>query len=84
MAQVVINVPALPPGAPPGLVAWADELKQALETMLTQMAQPGGKYTLTNVTANRTFDPTTATPLVTAQTLGTLITDLQNQGALAR
>ena len=41
------------------------------------------RYQLNNVTLTRTFDPTTATLADTAQTLGTLLTDLQRRGRIA-
>lgn len=84
MANIVVNLPALPSNASPELVQWADQLRAAVETILNELVQPAQRYVVSNVTSSRTLDPTTATLSQVAQVVGTLISDLQIKGTLAR
>lgn len=47
-----------------------------------QPKQSAQAYTLSNVTPNRTYDPTTAVASVTNQTLATLLQDLKAAGII--
>ena len=73
-------------GNDPDVKAWADQLVFVLERHFAIQTAPGGDgvWTASNVTAARTFDPTTATLGDTAQAVGTLIEDLQQFGAIGQ
>lgn len=62
-------------------LAW-DQLCYALETWMQAITAPGNRYLVTNTTDARSFDGLTATGTDAANTLGTLIHDLQRKGVL--
>lgn len=57
---------------------WQQKVTRALE----KLKKPTGDYTLSNVSADRTFDPTATNLTEVAQVLGTLIEDLIAKGVL--
>lgn len=79
MPASVFNLPRYQ-GPDMELRRWSDALIQVLEAQQNQAAAPSGDYTVSNVTASRTFDATAATLAQTRQVVGTMIEDLQAKG----
>ena len=63
---------------------WANQLVRQLEQNIatTNLAASAARYTVTNVTTDRTFDADSTSTAERADILGTLITDLRERGIL--
>jgi|TARA_R110000824_G_scaffold401755_1_gene614911 hypothetical protein len=63
---------------------WANQLVNQLEQNIaaTNLAASSARYTVTNVTPDRTFDANSTSTAELADVLGTLIDDLRTRGVL--
>jgi hypothetical protein len=63
---------------------WANQLINQLEQNIaaTNLAASSARYTVTNVTDDRTYDANSTTTAELADVLGTLINDLRERGVL--
>ena len=63
---------------------WANQLTRQLEQNIstTNLAASSARYTVTNVTTDRTFDADSTTTAALADVLGTLLTDLRERGII--
>jgi len=63
---------------------WANQLVNQLELNLssTNLAASKDRYTITNVTADRTYDADSTSTAELADVLGTLINDLRERGLI--
>tara|TARA_R100001126_G_C4841384_1_gene157122 strand:+ start:378 stop:626 length:249 start_codon:yes stop_codon:yes gene_type:complete len=63
---------------------WANQLTRQLEQNIstTNLAASSARYTVTNVTTDRTFDADSTTTAELADVLGTLLTDLRERGII--
>jgi hypothetical protein len=72
--------------SPPNLYdqRWANQLIRQLEQNIaaTNLAASSSRYTVTNVTTDRTLDADSTSTAELADVLGTLITDLRERGVL--
>jgi hypothetical protein len=78
-------LPRLMGTSPEDIMTWADNFGRAVAAELQRLstAAGGGTWSVKNLAAVRTLDPTTATLPQVAQVLGTLITDQQTKGTIA-
>ena len=63
---------------------WANQLPRQLEQNIstTNLAASSARYTVTNVTTDRTFDADSTTTAELADVHGTLLTDLRERGII--
>lgn len=84
-----MSYPLPPSNLDPLLIQYLQRLVQSLESRDSQTffgsANKGGtsSWTLTSVSINRAFNPSTATLSETANALGTLLQDFKNKGIIA-